>query len=62
MKTNTQEITAFVASLTLGCEREPISYDDAFIAITEWIKEGMELPHGLTAKILADTFNRMIAD
>ena len=59
---NMQEIHAFVANLTLHADNEPITYNDAFIAITEWTKEGIEIPEGLTAQILADTFNGMIAN
>ena len=62
MSTNEREIAAFVASVTLGTEREPISCEDAEITLNEWMREGMELPKGITAKIFADEFNRMIAD
>lgn len=61
MSTNEREIAAFVASVTLGAEREPMSYEDASVALTEWAREGMELPQGITARILADEYNRMIA-
>lgn len=54
------EITAFVANLTLHGEHEPMTYDDAFYTLNEWVKEGMELPEGLTARILADEWNSMI--
>lgn len=62
MNTSTQEIKAFVASVTLHDERQPISYDDASATLNEWISEGMELPEGINAQIFADEYNRMIAD
>lgn len=54
------EITAFVANLTLHGEHEPMTYDDACYTLNEWVKEGMELPEGLTARILADEWNEQI--
>ena len=55
-----QKITAFVANVFLHGDHEPITYDDAFIAINEWIREGMELPEGITARKLADEYNQML--
>ena len=47
---NHDELSAFVAVTLLGeSDRQPLSVDDAFIALSEWIKEGVELPEGITA-------------
>jgi len=60
MLTREQEIGAFVASVMIGAEREPITYEDARITYGEWVKEGMEMPEGLTPEILADEWNAQI--
>lgn len=58
----TGELSAFVASLLLGgAEREPMTAETAFIAITNWIRDGVELPAGMTAAALADEWNRQLA-
>ena len=57
-----EELKAFVAVTLLGdAEREPLSVDDAFIALANWIKEGVELPAGITAQALADEWNRQLS-
>lgn len=54
------DISAFVANVLLHAEHEPMTVNDAFIALGEWTREGVELPEGITAQRLADEFNRMI--
>ena len=53
---------AFVASVFLATTegREPMTYNDAFVCLCEWLKEGVELPKTLTAKKLADLWNDML--
>lgn len=57
-------VETFVNSLIMATTegREPMTYDDAFIAISEWIKEGWELPKDLTARKLADLWNEGIKE
>lgn len=58
---NHEELISFVASCLLGeLECEPLSVDDAFVALYEWVKEGVELPEGITAKALSDEWNRQL--
>lgn len=59
---NHEELKSFVAVTILGeSDRQPLSVDDAFIALSEWVKEGMELPEGITAQALSDEWNRQLA-
>lgn len=60
MLTQDQKIGAFVASVMIGAERDPITYEDARITYGEWVKEGMEMPEGLTPEKLADEWNDQI--
>lgn len=57
-------VETFVNSLIMATTegREPMTYDDAFIAISEWIKEGWELPKDLTARKLSDLWNEGIKE
>lgn len=59
-----ETVETFVNSLIMASTegREPMTYDDAFIAISEWIKEGWELPKDLTARKLADLWNTGIKE
>lgn len=58
---NHKELISFVASCLLGeSDRQPLSVDDAFVALYEWVKEGVELPKGITAKALSDEWNRQL--
>lgn len=54
------DITNFVASFMLGEEHTPMTYEDARYTFDEWVKEGMELPEGLTPEIFADEWNGQI--
>lgn len=59
---NREELASFVAITLLGdAERQPLSVEDAYVAITEWIKEGAELPAGITAQALSDEWNAQLA-
>ena len=59
---NREELVSFVASCLLGeSEREPLSVDAAFVALSEWVKEGVELPEGITAQALSDEWNRQLS-
>ena len=57
---SSQDITAFVACMMIGEERNRMTYEDARYTYNEWVKEGMELPEGLTPEKLADEWNRQI--
>lgn len=52
-------VETFVNGLILASAegREPMTYDDAFTCISEWIREGVEIPKDLTARKLADLWN-----
>ena len=57
------EIRTFVAGLFLATTegREPMTYDDAIVAMEEWIREGWEdIPSGLTPRLLADIWNECL--
>lgn len=57
------ELSSFVASILLGDpEREPLTCEAAFLALVNWIAEGVELPAGITAAALADEWNAQIAN
>lgn len=59
---NHEELASFVAITLLGeSDRQPLTPDDAFIAISNWIQEGVELPEGITAQALSDEWNRQLA-
>lgn len=59
---NHDELSSFVAVTILGeSDRQPLSVDDAFIALSEWVKEGVELPEGITAQALSDEWNRQLS-
>ena len=59
---NRKELESFVAVTLLGeSDRQPLSVDDAFIALSEWVKEGVELPEGITAQALSDEWNRQLS-
>lgn len=59
---NHEELKSFVAVTILGeSDRQPLSVDDAFIALSEWVKEGVELPEGITAQALSDEWNRQLS-
>lgn len=58
---NRKELESFVAVTILGeSDRQPLTPDDAFIAISNWIREGVELPEGITAQALSDEWNRQL--
>lgn len=52
-------IETFVSGLILSSAegREPMGYEDAFYAIQNWIREGVEVPKDLTPRKLADLWN-----
>lgn len=59
---NHEELVSFVAITLLGeSDRQPLTPDDAFIAISNWIQDGVELPEGITAQALSDEWNRQLA-
>lgn len=59
---NHEELVSFVATALLGeSDRQPLTPDDAFIAISNWIREGVELPEGITAQALSDEWNAQLA-
>ena len=56
------EISAFVASVLLsGAEREPITAEMAFNCILNWVRDGVDIPHGITAQKLADEWNKQVS-
>ena len=56
------DIASFVTTVLLGdCDRSPLTCDDAALALENWIREGVELPEGITAARLSAEWNRQIA-
>lgn len=57
------DIPAFVASILMcpTSEPEPMTDNDAFICITNWIRDGVEVPEKLTARRLRDEWNRQLS-
>ena len=61
-ESSADDVASFVATALLGdCDRSPMSEEDAFIALDNWIREGVELPEGITAARLSAEWNRQIA-
>ena len=52
-------VETFVNSLIMATTegRKPMTEDDAYICIVNWIREGWELPKELTARKLAALWN-----
>lgn len=57
---NRKELVSFVSCLLGESDRQPLSVDDSFVALFEWVKDGVDLPEGITAKTLSDEWNRQL--
>lgn len=64
MTASMTEIRSFVFTTLLdgGCDRSPMTIDDARLSISEWTKEGVEYPEGMTPEDLAHAWNIAVGD
>ena len=64
MTASMNDIRSFVFTMLLdgGCGRSPMTVDDARLSISEWDKEGVEYPEGMTAEDLAHVWNVAVGD
>lgn len=64
MTASMNDIRSFVFTMLLdgGCDRSPMTEDDARLNMSEWDKEGVEYPEGMLPEELAHVWNLAVGE
>ena len=64
MTASMNDIRSFVFTMLLdgGCDRSPMTEDDARLSMSEWDKEGVEYPEGMLPEELAHVWNLAVGE